>query len=194
MTLGDLHNLLKREIQSSTDEIQRSIMEMKDELRKLGTEVSHAQVSSQLATIDRDLNYIQQEQLSNNMLLSNVIKTTDEDLCAIMCKISETLGVELFDRDIFAITRLSTRNAKQIEPILVQFSNRVVKEKLMTAAKNITLSCRSIGFSIDQRIYLNHHLTPKNQTLLQVVRAYKREHSYKFAWFNRGYIYIKNLN
>lgn len=231
LTLADLHNLLKREIQSSKDEIQRSIMGMKDELKKLGTEVDevkrsqsfinaefeafkkslttttecikqmdadvaslkagHAHISTQLTTMERDINHVQQEQLLNNMLISNVIKTADEDLYAIVCKISDILEVELFSRDIIAITRLSTRNAKQIEPILVQFSNRVVKEKIMTAAKNITLSCRSLGFPIDQRIYFNHHLTTKNQALLQVVRAYKREHNYKFAWFNKGYIYIK---
>lgn len=231
MTLAELHKLLKREIQSSKDEIQNSIISMKVELWKLSGEVEevkrsqgfinaefetfkkslatttegvkrvdadvtslkavHAHMSSQQATFERDINHIQQEQLSNNMLISNVIKTADEDLCATVLKICEILEVELFPRDIFSITRLATRNAKQIEPIMVQFCNRIVKEKIMIAAKNITLSCRNLRFPIDQRIYFNHHLTAKNQALLQVVRAFKREHNYKFAWFSKGYIYIK---
>ncbi|XP_053698960.1 uncharacterized protein LOC128745923 [Sabethes cyaneus] len=229
MTLTELHKLLKREIQSSKDEIQSSIMGMKNELQRLSCEVdevkqsqsfinaefenfkksittttegikrmdvdmtslkaSQVHISSQLVSMDRDISYIQQEQLSNNMLISNVIKTAD--LCAIVCKICELLEIELLSRDIFTITRLTTRNTKQIEPIIIQFSNRIVKEKIMAAAKNITLSCRNLGFPIDQRIYFNHHLTAKNQSLLKVARTYKRQYNYKFAWFNKGYIYIK---
>lgn len=231
MTLMDLHKLLKSEIQSSKEEIQSSIMDMKGKIRKLSSEVDevrqsqsfinaefehfknglskitdemkkttsdvallksgHAELSSQLATMEHDLNFVQQGQLSNNLLISNVIKTADEDLCAILCKICEVLEVELFEREVLVITRLATRNTKQIEPILVQFANRFVKDRIISAAKNTTLSCQNIGFTIDQRIYFNHHLTPHNQALLQIARAYKRKHGYRFAWFSKGHIYIK---
>ncbi|XP_062557239.1 uncharacterized protein LOC134222112 [Armigeres subalbatus] len=231
MTLTDLHKLLQGEIQSSKEEIQNSIMDMKADLKKLSVEVddvkksqafinaefekfkgglckiteemkttcsditalksAQGEITSRIATMGSDVRYIQQEQLSNNMLISNVIKTADEDLCAILCKICEFLQVELFERDVLVINRLATRNTKQIEPILVQFANRFVKDRMMSAIKTSPLSCKNIGFPINQRIFFNHHLTAHNQALLQAVRLHKKKYSYKFVWFSRGYIYIK---
>lgn len=148
-------------------------------------------VTSQLGELNNALNDVKQEQLANNVLISNVIKTVPEDLSSVLIKICETLNVHLFDRDVVSITRLMSKNTKQIEPILVQFSNRVVKEKIISAAKNITLSCRNLGFDIDQRIYINHHLTPHNQVIMQAARNFKNKNGFRFAWFARGKIFIK---
>lgn len=183
-------------INAEFEQFKSGLSKITDEMKKTTIDVAslksgHAEISSQLATMEQDLNFIQQGQLSNNLLISNVIKTADEDLCAILGKICEVLEIELLERDVLVITRLATRNTKQIEPILVQFANRYVKDRIISVAKTASLSCQNIGFTIDQRIYFNHHLTAYNQALLQYVRAYKRRHGYKFAWFSKGYIYIK---
>lgn len=163
---------------------------MDAEVKSLKAVLAH--FSSQLLSMERDIDHIQQQQLSNNMLISNVIKTPSEDLFAIVCKICGILDIDLFARDIFCVTRLTTRKVNQIEPILVLFSNRIIKQKIMVAAKHTRLTCRNLGFSIDQRIYFGHHLTPKNQSLLQMARAYKMQHNYKYAWFSQnGFVYIK---
>lgn len=151
----------------------------------------HQQLSSNMAAVGLDLNMVQQEQLSNNMLISNVIKVVAENLPDLLKTICDTLGVTLMNRDVVSISRMTTKNTKQIEPILVRFSNRAVKDEIMFAAKSTALSCRQLGFAIDQRIYFNHHLTTRNQTIMQAARQYKRKYNFRFVWFTRGSIYIK---
>ena len=152
---------------------------------------SVTQISSNYEILRSDVNSIQQNLLFNNILIANIPHSSPENLPSIVSKICEKLEVPIQPMDIVSTMRTLSKNRLNIQPILVQFSNIVVKNMVMEKAKSVHIECKDIGLNADFRIHIHHQLTASNQELLAKTRTFKRKYQYQFAWYSRGSIYLK---
>lgn len=104
--------------------------------------------------------------------------------------IASTLHVELADTDVDAIHRVPTK-AKGPKNIIVKFTSRKPRDKLMQAAKKKRLTTLELGLEESKPIYVNEHLCPENKLLLGKAIQTKREKQWKFAWVSEGKILMR---
>ena len=146
---------------------------------------------SQCDNLSNSVNAIQQQMLQNNLLIANVPSISSENLQVTIVNICQKLGVQIQPTDITYTGRISTKNKLNIQPITVQLKSHQTKLDILKAAKNIVVSCTDIGIEADFRIYIHNQLTSSNQLLLTKARNFRRKHNYEFAWFSRGFIFIR---
>ena len=131
--------------------------------------------------LNYELNVLKQASLEGHLLISNVIKTADENLGDLLAKMFSSLDIVCSPEGVLSIGRLMSSNQHGIQPILVRFACVSLKEKVFKAARERPIFCDEIGLGVKQRIYFNHRLTPVNQRLLGAARRYKKQHNFKFT-------------
>lgn len=144
-----------------------------------------------LEEVNYEVNALKQRSLESHLLISNVIKTNDENLNVLIERISNHLNVPYNATNFLGISRLASKNQKGVQPVLVRCINVSVKEQFMNAIKERPFTCEEIGLGLKQKIYFNHHLTPINQRILGAARKFRKDNNYRFVWFSYGSVFLR---
>lgn len=98
---------------------------------------------------------------------------------------------QLTNEDISISHRLPA-NDSYTPAIIVKFTRRDVRDRIYSWKRNVnSKNARNLGFEQDSRLYINESLTQKSRDLLKEVKAFKRDHFYKFAWTKQGKVLLK---
>ena len=100
----------------------------------------------------------------------------------------DKLKLELDSKDIVDIHTLSSRDDDSKGTVIVRFSNRLARDRFYQARIDQKQKL------IDERIYLNEHLTPKNAALFRQARILRKEHKVTHAWTKNCRILVRLLN
>ena len=114
---------------------------------------------------------------------------TREDTNEIVVEFGRKLGVDLKKEDISTSHRLSSKVKANREralfppAITVKFTSRDVREKLYRARKVLKdITSQDLGFSEENRIFINESLTRCNKELFKDCLKVKKDKGFKFLW------------
>jgi hypothetical protein len=143
------------------------------------------------------LDYLEQIQLENNLVISNVVQVANENPAELAARILKAVSTSFsFETEILSAFRMKAKKPTDTPPLLVKFGSATIKRSIMRTMKgdnnNVRkIFCDEVGLQIKQQIYFNHHLTAKNQILLGKARAMKKKDDYHTAYYSNGLIWVK---
>lgn len=120
-----------------------------------------------------------------------------EETNDIVQSLGDKIGVTIQEYDISISHRLPSRRSSSLytgspTPIIVKFTNRIVRDKFYRARrllKNIT--SENLGYNTSNKIFINESLTQRNKDLFYKCLQVKKAKGLKFLWTNVGKIYMK---
>lgn len=95
------------------------------------------------------------------------------------------------DTDTFYTS--STNERVNVKNVIASFSTRYMKEDFIAAARSLktSLTTSDIDVVSPGRIFVNDHLTVKNNMLLSLAKPLAREHNYQFVWVKHMKIFVR---
>ena len=199
------HEEFKTFVQTSIDEIKKSqdfisteFEDIKSTLENHSTKiVSHEQKIEHyevlLTDADFRIHYLEQMQLNPNFVISNVIQQNNEKTEELAVNIVKFLcpDMELIENRIMNIVRIKPRKPMDISPILVRTLDPRIKISIMKAINKTKIFCDQFNLGVHKQIFVNNHLTGRNQKLLGRARFLKKAGKIESAYYANGYIYIR---
>ncbi|CAH2095763.1 unnamed protein product [Euphydryas editha] len=120
-------------------------------------------------------------------------KETKSNLCSIIKNVGKVLNVDLTDSDIKDIYRISSKDLTN--PIVVEFSTVIMKEKMIKGVKLFNkskmkgdkLNTTHLNYATATKpVYISETLTQKTQKLFYLARNFAKNSNYNFCWMSRG--------
>lgn len=154
------------------------------------------ELKAEVMKLKEEVEDLKSYQRRNNLEIHGIPSAPDEDLYEVVIKVGAALNVGIDYRNIDIVHRLPTRKAGDQQPILVRFTNRWIKMKILNAKKTYrTLSLDQVISSQDARpIYINEHLTLKCQALYKRARHLRAKNHYKYAWVRDGKVFLRKTD
>lgn len=133
-----------------------------------------------------------QYQRKNNLIFHGIPMEREENVIQKVLNIGKVLDVNITPENIDAAHRLpSTKPGPQ--PVIVKFVNRWKKEDILAQRRvKKTLKTNQIGYSgPGENIYINEHLTPKNELIAKKCRELRQQGKIFATWVRDCKIYIR---
>lgn len=209
--------LQKLELESKRTE--EHFLEIKDKLSGLDirttliekrleiVEEQNSSVINAVGELDAEINILQQERLSKNILVSGVPlkENSVDELKVLFTEILALLGDKISTDHVSFIGRFGYKDDKGRQNILVKFTSTDAKQTVMTAKKKKELSCAmfsgpasiapgSMWGTSKDKIYFADHMTPMNSLLNREARKLKADKKVKFVWTINGTTYVKKAD
>lgn len=184
------------EMRSSLKEFNAKVTEFDKRLSNVEKMQSRfGEVETRLSKLEEDAKSKEQWTRMNNVELKGVPEIRNENLYDVVTKIGTKISYAIEKHQINFITRVQTRNAGHVKPIIVCFNNRYVKENFIAAARlanrEAPLAASSIGLKGASRIYVNDHLTTDNKNLLSKVKLKAKELGFQYVWVKHAKIHAR---
>nr|CAH7736544.1 unnamed protein product [Callosobruchus chinensis] len=156
------------------------------------------ELKTELANLQNRLNDMVQHSRTNNIEIQGVPEKLNENLREIVKDIGKHVNCDTNADIIDYIHRVqhSINSKNKIKSIIVRFTSRYEKEKLLASSriKRNQSENRSTKISIGglaDAIYINEHLTLANKILFKEVRLATRNKSCKYTWTKNGSIFAR---
>jgi len=123
---------------------------------------TNAQLTAELQNAKRQIQDLQQHTRKNNLIISGIPVTRNEDIMAILRDVARAVGVNFDVGDISAAHRLPNKKGNKYPPsIIVCFVSRLSKSAWLSAKKQKqTLSASEINSTFAKKeVYFNEHMT-----------------------------------
>lgn len=169
--------------------LQETVCQVRSELATTSVELQKG-LSQQDLQSEQILQYLRK----NSLLITGVPVIPGEDLRSFFERFSTKAGYPITSGDIQAIHRVPTRVQGRHLPIVVKLFYPHHKKGLIDSKPRITTSQLNIP-GPEQKIYVNDHLTPKQQDLFSKTRQLAKElggsASGAGSWTTGGKIFFK---
>lgn len=142
---------------------------------------------SELADVKKQLNKKEQNELKNNITVHGVPYMLNENIPEIIKKIGQNLETPIGKFSAFRMGKEGVKNSA----IKVIFDNEDTKKGFLKSKNKFSLSSKDLGFTTNNKIYLNHDLTKANLELFKEARIFKNNNSFKYLWISSGSILLK---
>lgn len=183
-------NVLRQEfaaVKQSQDTVVSEVNVLKEDNLALASEINF--LRSQV--ID-----LQQYSRINNVIITGIPVTVNEDMLSILGNVAEILGVSFKKTDVSAAHRLPQRKGATRPPsIVVQFVSRASKAEWINAKKaKKTLSSVELRGSLPRYdIFINDHLTKHTMAILERARALTKTGQLLYAWVRECKVFVRKL-
>lgn len=112
---------------------------------------------------------------------TSVASTRTDTVQAVINTCINELGVNVTLNDIIKAHRIPGVKGKR--PVLVTFSSRLIRNRIIQARKSLALK--------KSHLFLNENLTKSNQEIFAKLRQMKKAHQIHSCWSFNGYIFYK---
>lgn len=164
---------------SEVGQLKSLILNLTEELKRKEEKIQD--LTHQISLID-------QYSRNRNLEICNIPRTKDENLQNIVHKLASKLDIPIQESDIDVVHRLPTKPNK-IEPIIVQFTNRRVRDSLLSKRKIVT-SEELIG-SGTGKVYVNQNLNKYFRDLRYKAKQEAAKYGFRYVWFKANKILVK---
>ncbi|XP_063358949.1 uncharacterized protein LOC134648361 [Cydia amplana] len=167
-------------------------------------------VKDLMDTVDRlklELNDRDQELLSNDVEITGLLETNNENPVHLAVMVAQKLGVELEPQDVVSAERVGMRRAPsdgagvqggdgsagRPRALAVRLTRRVHRDNLLRAARR-TRGADTSGFNLpgpSRRFYVNERLTRTNRQLFYKARQEGSRLNWRYIWTRDGRIYAR---
>ncbi|KAJ2937329.1 hypothetical protein O0L34_g17641 [Tuta absoluta] len=155
-------------------------------------------IQTRLDAIEDGLNEKEQWSRMSNVEIKGVPQSKNENLFDVVTTIGKLIQFPIQKMQLNFVTRIPTRDSKQTKPIIVCFNNRYVKEDFIAAAritmKKSPITASALGFTGNDRIFVNDHLTFRNKTLLTKAKKVKEEKGFQYLWAKHCKIFLRKTD
>ncbi|XP_045454560.1 uncharacterized protein LOC123663967 [Melitaea cinxia] len=178
------------EVKSSLDFIHSSVESLTSRISEISLEVQGLlktkddlnQLQQRFDSLDIKIKEMEQRSRLNNIEIKGVPMTASENLFEVLEKLGNYIGFSIPKEQVNHIARIPMRNNEHNKTIIVALHTRNLKEDFVAAAKKSTISSADLGFTANQRIFVNDHLTLENKLLLNKTKNLGREKGFAYIW------------
>ncbi|CAH2091936.1 unnamed protein product [Euphydryas editha] len=202
---GKLFNELNKtimDIKEQNEELKKSVDMMS---RISALELERKEDKKIISQLEEKIEKMEQKSRCAGIEIRNIPKTNEEtksNLCSIIKNVGKVLNLDLIDSDIKDIYRISSKDLTN--PIVVEFSTVIMKEKMIKGVKLFNkskmkgdkLNTTHLKYATATKpVYVSETLTQKTQKLFYLARNFAKNYNYNFCWTSRGAVYLrKNEN
>lgn len=180
--LDSKFNIQLKAIQEENATLRKELQTTKEKLKEVDNKVEASEQRSRI----------------NNIEISCIPLTTNENTEALAIEALKTVGLQIDERDISIAHRVPTYNPGKPPNIIVHFVQRKLKFASVTAYRQFYKNkgrrpvCKDINPILGESIfYISEHLTPNNKKLLKETKQKARENKFKYVYTNDGKIFAK---
>lgn len=178
------------------DQLLEEVHNYREENKKLIKEVEQLKKETtvkdqELAALTSRFNSLEQYGRGINLEIHGIVESTYNDANYIVEKTAKALGLAYRSSEIQAAHRLPSRDKDKIPVLLVQFTNKAVKQQWLIAGRKKRLLSRDIVGEGEGRVYFNESLTPYYSKLFRETRMVAKEKHYDQVWVLNGTIRVK---
>jgi hypothetical protein len=182
---------------SALNEIRNTLSIVKLETENLkseceGLKLKNEELSRDLWDTRQELCDLQQYSRINNIEITGIPVTDNEDIYLIMDSMAKALNLTYSRTDISIAHRIpKTKNAKH-PSIIVCFISRTTRDAWLSAGRSLRLTTKKVNAALQEGdVFINEHLTPQNKYLLSYGKKFARMKNLDRAWFRNGKMWIK---
>lgn len=154
------------------DEQRKKIAHLESELKKRDRTI--VELSEQVMFNSEMIDDLQQRSRLSNIIIDGVQESKDEDVYKIVEVLGKRLGISNPSQDIQAAHRVFSKNTSKPKPIVVRLLNSKTRDKWTKSYRAKKLWT--------EKVYINEHLTLKNQKLLAEAKKKAKENNFKYTW------------
>ena len=163
--------------------------DMKQELGQLKSKTSDLENNGQdMALIRGAVDRMEQEKFYQNLLISGIPKTPNENLTAIITTLSSKMNIDVSATDVATAYRTKSDN------IYIKFMSQLIRDKIYNNRKNLqrsSITSKSLVFQAENKFYINEVLDDKQKELFYQARCKRKSANYRFIWTFHGTVYMK---
>lgn len=187
-------------ISDKFDQYTVKINEMLTEINKL--KVENDTLKKENENLKEQNQMIQTEARNQNIIISGIKQTKNENMQAIIQSVARAINFELDEKEINSAYRQSNGGQQPSNRIIVRFTRKITRDQMIAAYK---LTCKTsntfgietkhISKDLDQgRVFVGEHLTPQTASLLKAAKEELKRKNYKFIWVKDNKIYAKQTD
>lgn len=180
----------------SLNKLSKTINE--HDIRISNTESRCLNLELEIDKLHSHINFLEQENLVNNIEISGIPITDNENTMELIKTISCKLNVELEDKNLIKAYRLPyNKNKVNCPSIIVHLDETSKKFELIKAIKlrsknHNELLANEIHNSFPKNnVYINDQLTKDNKRVFWLTRLVSKTYNYRFTWANHSGVFIK---
>ncbi|KAJ8704225.1 hypothetical protein PYW08_012949 [Mythimna loreyi] len=194
-------------IQKSNAEIEKSITFVTEQYDDMFRKIEVLQKESQqqkdhIIDLEMKIRDIQQLTRSSCIEIRNVPAVENEsaaDLTAIISKVGAAVDLTLCNSELRITYRLRGKPGT-VRPIIAEFINVQIKNKLITSVRNFNkthlnegrLNTKCIGMPGDRRpVFVAEYLPISSRKLFYEAREFAKQKEFKFCWTVNGNIFLR---
>jgi archaellum component FlaC len=128
-----------------------------------------------------------------NIEINGIPATPKEDTLSLVKDVGAAIGLQTEDEHVMAAHRVPSYNTRREPGIVVQFQNRLLRDKWLSSFKTKkTLTANEVNPLLpSNRVYINEHLCPENKQFLSQLKLKCKEIGFKYVWFREGKFFIR---
>lgn len=172
------------------------VMEKKTETNMCETE----KLKATIAELKSDIRDRDQDMLNNDIEITQLPETQNENAVHLAITIAKKLNVPLEERDVVFAERVGFQRPSadklapvKPRPLVLRLSRRATRDDLLKAAR----ICRNVtteGMLLPgptSHFYINERLTNYKRRLFHITRKLAKEEKWKYVWTRTGKIFIR---
>lgn len=177
--------------------LQSIIKKVNDNETRLNTyDTKIAKFQREIDILKGNINITEQTKLANNLDITGVPKTNNENLKAVISTLAKIVKVEVKEEHINKIYRLKHKDENNSR-VIVEFNNKEVKNNLLSAIKSrvktkIPILAKEINNSFpENHIYVNEQLSAVNRKIYWLAKQISKKYKYDYVWANGSGVFMK---
>lgn len=181
--MDDAMEMMKKMTQEAVTQ-KKEVEELKAENKVLKNQI----VEIQLKTEE-----MHQHDLNRNLIFDGLPMMKDENLMEdFIPRISKAVNIAINKSDVQAVHRLPSAGKGRENPIIVEFTNRRVRDQVLTNGRKKRIKTNQLYPALpEQPLYVTEHLTKHNRNLLYLTKQAKKANNFAFVWFSNNKILLK---
>lgn len=155
------------------------------------------QLKDTILELTSRIDSIDQYSRRNNLEVQGVLESKGENIIKVVESLGDAIDCPIPAKDIDVAHRVrASLDHSGPRNIIIKFTSRMMKDKVIAAAKLKRRSGDSIqpGLSLPNlgnSIFINEHLTRKNKILYKTARDKARQLGYKYIWIRNCIIHVR---
>lgn len=204
VTMSYFQNEIKG-LQTSVDFFSGKIDDFIKELSEANSRINDLQKSNdtlviknrslekQVSDLGAQVEDLQQYSRNSNLQINGVPEIQNENVFNVVNKLAIRVDEPIvLTTDIQAVHRIGAKVGSRPRPIIVRFSNRQKKERVLDKCKKTQLQTTDFVDNVPPlSVFVNEHLTPYNKTLLFEAKKYKFAKKVQFVWVRGSKVYVR---
>lgn len=193
-------------LKTQNEELTHSVEHMSNRYDEFLSKISQLEAGRRedkkvINLLEERIEHLERKSKSTGVEIRNVpLKAgeTKDELCKMVQKVGETIGVDINQSAVKDIYRLKSKDSSN--PIIIELTSALVKDNIMENVKAFNknkkagekLNTSHLGFPAPIKpIFIAESLTAKSQRLFYLARTFQKENNYKFCWTSHGIIYLR---
>lgn len=170
---------------------------LEDKVNELDLKFTYLQKELNVLKINK--NKSEQELLANNITISGIPYTKNENIDEIIKVTADIIKVNLHKNDIVSNYRIKKVD-KSDGKIIVKFNSKTIKESFLNGVKSLAsskhpLKSNQIHNSFpDKIVYVNHELSPMFRKIFWLTKQLSKEYNWKYVWANSNGVYLRKTD